>query len=128
MTELDFQFSKSSGPGGQHVNKTESRVELRFNVSGSYYLTDHNKSEIIKKLGSRITDNGILILTSQESRSQLKNKEIVIERFFDLLQNTLKKRVQRILTKPTRNSIETRIDRKKRLSVKKHLRRKNFDI
>jgi ribosome-associated protein len=122
--ELVFTATRSSGPGGQHVNKVSTRVELRFNISESSLLTEDQKLVILTRLKNKITDDGTLIIVSQESRSQFKNKEKVLEKFYQLLQKALKPVVKRIPTKPTAGSKKKRLDYKKKLSEKK-LKRKS---
>ncbi len=122
--ELVFIATRSSGPGGQHVNKVSTRVELRFNIPESSLLTEDQKLIILTRLKNKITDDGTLIIVSQESRSQFKNKEKVLEKFYQLLQKALKPVVKRIPTKPTAGSKKKRLDYKKKLSEKK-LKRKS---
>lgn len=122
-SELEFNFSRSSGPGGQHVNKTESKVELRFNISRSDVLSLDEKEKIKIKLGNRINQEGYLILHCQETRSQLKNKEFVIFNFYKLLNEALRIQKIRKPTRPTRMSIEKRLESKRQLSEKKRRRR-----
>lgn len=123
-SEFVFQTSRSSGPGGQNVNKVNSRVELRFDVNNSALLTEFQKAVLKTKLASRITAEGILILTSQEERSQLKNKEQVVSRFYQLLREALKPVRKRRKTRPTRSSVEKRLQSKKMRSDRKSTRGK----
>jgi len=122
--ELSYVFSRSSGPGGQHVNKVNTRVTLRLDVANSSLLTDEEKAIIISKLGERITKGGVLILTSQAGRSQLANKERVVARLDSLLSSAFKIMRKRRATKPTKNSKERRLIQKKKQSEKKEGRRK----
>jgi ribosome-associated protein len=126
-SEVDFSYSRSSGPGGQSVNKVNSRVELRFNVSESKILTEDQKHTVLIKLKSRINNDGILHLSGQEDRSQLRNKEKVIERFYKLINKALKLHKKRVKTKPSRLSIEKRLKSKKETSEKKQRRRNDFN-
>ena len=122
--EFSFTHSRSSGPGGQHVNKVNTRIELRFNVPGSQLLTRQEKSLIELKLKSYLTGNGDLIISSQTERSQLRNKETAIKKFYFLIHEALKIPAIR---KPTKPSYSSRIKkRKKRImhSAKKQLRKK----
>jgi ribosome-associated protein len=121
--ELIFSSSRSSGPGGQNVNKVNTRVELRFNLTGSSLLKDAEKTRIQSVLGNRITRDGFLILVSQSERSQLANKKKVTERFYKLLQKALIPVKKRKPTRPTLASKERRIESKKLLSRKKTLRK-----
>lgn len=121
--ELNFRTSRSSGKGGQNVNKVETKVELLFDVQASTILNDVEKKKIHTKLANRIAD-GTLRVVCQQSRSQGKNKKIAIERFYDLLDKALKKEKKRISTKMPRG-VKARIKRKKMLnSEKKQSRQK----
>ncbi len=122
--EFSFQTARSSGPGGQHVNKTETKVELRFHIDNSQLLTEEEKDVLKKKLANRITNEGFLSITVQEYRSQLKNKQLAVELFLELFQKALKKRKKRIPTRPNKSAVEKRIQRKKQTSEKKSNRGK----
>ncbi len=122
--EFSFQTARSSGPGGQHVNKTETKVELRFHIDNSQLLTEEEKDVLKKKLANRITNEGFLSITVQEYRSQLKNKQLAVELFMELFQKALKKRKKRIPTRPTKSAVEKRIQGKKKTSEKKSNRGK----
>lgn len=123
--ELTYSASRSSGAGGQNVNKVNSKVELRFSITDSLLLSDTEKELMVMKLGGRVTAAGELLIVSQEYRSQLKNKEICTARFYELLQQLFTPRKKRRPTKPSRASKEKRLDKKKVQSLKKVLRRKN---
>ena len=123
IKELKFRTSRSSGPGGQNVNKVSSRVELMFDINNSSALSDVEKTKIFEKLANRINSEGVLLLSSEETRSQLKNKQLVISRFVELLEEALKPEKKRRKTKPTAASREKRINAKKKLSNKKDLRK-----
>ena len=127
LTELDFRTSKSSGPGGQHVNKVSTRVTLLFSVADSSALSDNKKELILGKLKNRISNDGILSLSCDETRSQSKNKEIVLERFKVLIENAVKPVKKGKPTKPTKSSIEKRLKLKKQKSDKKSSRKQNTD-
>lgn len=122
--ELIFTTSRSGGPGGQNVNKVSSKVTLQFDVKNSLTLTAEEKAVISQKLYSRMTREGILALTAQETRSQLKNKELVVEKFEKLLDKAFEKKKIRKPTKPSKRSAHERIKKKKVHSEKKQLRRK----
>ncbi len=124
--ELIFSSSRSSGPGGQHVNKVNTKVELRFNINNSSVLTDEQKLLINNKLKNKITIEGDLIIVSQRTRSQLKNKMEAIDKLIEMLSKALKPRKKRIPTKPTRTSKLKRLETKKRTSEIKQSRRKPF--
>ncbi len=121
--EFRFQASRSGGPGGQNVNKVNSKVELRFSIDESGLLTDREKQILLRKLKNRITDEGELILISQDDRSQLRNKELVILRFYELIEKALKPEKKRIKTKPTLASKKKRMEKKRIHSLKKQNRR-----
>lgn len=122
IKEIYFKTSRSSGSGGQNVNKVSTKVELRFDIENSQLLSDYEKNRINTKLKNRISNDGILILTSDTERTQLGNKRKVIELFFELLEKALKKPKKRIKTKPTKASKEKRLKNKKIQSEKKRLR------
>jgi len=122
-SELKFRTSRSSGPGGQSVNKLSTKVELLFDVCNSKVLFEEQKETLSEKLKNRINSDGILQLSSEETRSQLKNKEFVIERFFQLLNKALKPEKKRIPVKPSKASKEKRLKSKKIKSVLKDSRR-----
>lgn len=122
--ELEFSTSRSSGPGGQNVNKVSTKVILRWNVLHSTLVTDEQKVLLLNKLSSQLTREGELILTAQETRSQLQNKEDVIEKLNALLRKALTKPKIRKATKPTKSSKVKRVDNKKRHAEKKQWRKK----
>lgn len=119
IKELLFQTSRSSGAGGQHVNKVESRVTLSFHILNSQGLTASEKAKIHHKLQSRINSEGYLLMHCSQTRSQHRNKELLIRRFLDLIKNSLRAAKKRIATKPTKSSIRKRLEVKKRNSLKK---------
>ena len=125
--ELGYRTSRSSGPGGQHVNKTESRVELLWNLWASECLDQTQKLRVQRRLQSRITGEGWLILRCDIHRSQHQNREEVSARFLQLLQAALKSPKVRRPTSPTRRSIEKRISDKKIRGQTKRSRRKPPD-
>lgn len=100
-SELQFKAVRSSGAGGQHVNKVSTKVELAFDVAASQGLSAVEKERLLLKLKSRLTKDGVLQLHCDESRSQHKNRDLVVKRFFDLLKNALKVPKKRKPTKPT---------------------------
>jgi ribosome-associated protein len=122
--ELDFKTSKSSGPGGQHVNKVNSRVSLSFDIPNSQVLEAHEKAVILKKLATKLTNDGILIIHAQQKRSQLQNKELAIQKFYEMLSKAFKPKKVRKATKPSKSAIQKRLKEKKAHSEKKLYRRK----
>ena len=123
IREVTYRTSRSSGPGGQHVNKTESRVELLWDPGESLCLDEKQKIRIRLRLGSRLTDQGVLILVSEKYRSQHRNREEVTERFLQLVQLSIIPAKKRHPTRPTRASREKRIKQKKiRGEIKKSRR------
>lgn len=116
LSELEFKAVRSSGPGGQHANKTATKVELSFDVAGSGALSENEKSRIFRKLSGRINKVGILKMSSEDSRSQHSNKEIVTESFITEIKEALKKPKKRKKTKPTKASKIKRLKAKKKKS------------
>lgn len=119
LRELQFNAVRSSGSGGQHVNKTATKVELQFNIETSQALNEEQKSRLLKKLSSRLTTDSRLILSSGDTRSQHTNKEIVIDRFFEILENALKRKKKRKATKISYAEKQKRLEKKKRKAEKK---------
>ncbi|MBL7697989.1 MAG: aminoacyl-tRNA hydrolase [Chitinophagaceae bacterium] len=122
--EITFKTARSSGKGGQHVNKTETMVEGNFDVSNSLILTEEQKKTILSRLKNRINSAGILQVRSQTHRSQLSNKADVVQKMNSLLQLALKKEKKRIDTKPTKASKLKRLESKKRTAEQKQNRQK----
>jgi ribosome-associated protein len=122
--ELVFTTSRSSGPGGQNVNKVNSKVTLQFDVRQSGILSPEEKDLIAQKLSSRMTNEGVLMLTSQDKRTQLQNKEAVILKLDKLLAKAFEKKKIRRVTKPSKGAIQERIKKKKQTSEKKKWRQK----
>lgn len=124
VKELKFKAIRSSGAGGQHVNKVSSKIELTFDLGNSEALNDDEKTLLKPKLSSKLTTENILILTVEETRSQHKNKELAIKKFVTLIVTNLKKPKKRTPTKPSKSVIKKRTETKLKKSVKKALRRK----
>ncbi len=124
IAELTFKAVRSSGAGGQNVNKVSSKVVLSFNVTTSQALNEDEKILILNKLASRLTSENILILNCDEDRSQLKNKEIVVKRFLEILKNALIIPKPRKATKIPKSVIKKRIKDQKNTSQIKQNRRK----
>ncbi|MGI9553068.1 MAG: alternative ribosome rescue aminoacyl-tRNA hydrolase ArfB [Aurantibacter sp.] len=119
IQELKFKAVRSGGAGGQHVNKVSTKVELSFDVLNSKALSDEEKKRIQEKLRSRLTNDGVLTLHADATRSQHKNKELVIKRLLKLLEEAIKVPKKRKKTKPTKASVEKRLKSKKKASEKK---------
>jgi ribosome-associated protein len=122
-TELDVRVSRSSGAGGQHVNKTSSRVEIFWNILGSRAVSEEQRSRLREKLASRLTTEGSIRVVASDMRSQSRNRELAEERLADLVRRALLIPRKRRATKPTRAAKEARLDSKKRHSTKKRDRR-----
>ena len=116
LNELEYKAVRSSGPGGQHANKTATKVELSFDLSESQALSENEKSRLMKKLSSRINKEGILKMSSEDSRSQHSNKEIVTQNFLEEIKEALKKPKPRKKTKPTKASKIKRLKEKRKKS------------
>ena len=125
--ELSFRFSRSSGPGGQHVQKSSTRVELLFDIANSPSLTEEQRERILKRLTGYVDSAGVLHLAAQSERSQWRNRQEVVERFQALLRDALKRRKRRKATQPTAASREQRLREKRRRSEVKRSRGKVRD-
>lgn len=121
-SELIYSASRSSGPGGQNVNKVSTKVELRFNLATTTLFTDYEKDLIFKKLKKKINKDMELVLVSQQERTQLKNKILVSEKFFELIAKSLTVPLKRKPSRPTLNSKIRRLDSKRMRSNVKKLR------
>ena len=127
-SELDVRVSRSSGAGGQHVNKTSSRVEIFWNIPGSRALDEEQRARLLGRLSSRLTTDGSIRVVASDMRSQTRNRELAEERLADLVRRALIVPKKRRATKPTKASREARLESKKRHSTKKAERRKkSFD-
>jgi ribosome-associated protein len=127
IQELDFKAVRSSGAGGQNVNKVASKVVLNFDLANSQSLTDEEKALAETRLASRLTNERMLILQCDEDRSQLRNKDLVIKRFLDVMENALKEAKPRKATRIPRAVIKKRIENKRRQSeIKQSRRRPDF--
>lgn len=124
FSELRYQFSRSGGPGGQHVNRTETQVELTFDVQGSASLDDSRRARVLGKLASFIDSRGVLHLTCQTTRSQARNRAEVTERFQRLLRQALHVPRRRRPTRPSRAAVERRLQEKRRAGTLKQERRR----
>lgn len=125
-TELQYKAVRSSGAGGQNVNKVATKIQIQFSVENSNGLTTDEKITLTEKLSNRITKDGVIMVECDETRSQLKNKELCIQRLFLLLENGLKKDKKRIATKIPKAVIKKRLNDKKLNSEKKENRKFRF--
>lgn len=124
--ELTLSFTPSGGPGGQHANRSATRVTLFFDVANSPSLTDGQRQKLMNRLSSRLDQNGILQLSAQDSRSQHRNREIVLERFEELLRSALKPRKRRRKTRPSAAANERRLREKKQRGQRKQDRSRDW--
>jgi ribosome-associated protein len=127
LKECIFDATRSSGSGGQNVNKVSTKVILQFNVLGSNYLSEEQKDILLSKLRSRISKTGILRLTSGRGRTQLANRKLVTEKYISLVINAFTAEPDRIATLPTESSKQKRISKKKLQSEKKATRSERWD-
>lgn len=124
LDELEFSASRSSGPGGQNVNKVSTKISMRFDVRNSVRLTPEQKDILLAKWASRLTKEGVLLLQAQEKRSQLQNKEEVLVKLENLLVKAFTVKKARKATKPSKAAKRKRIDDKKQRGEKKQWRQK----
>lgn len=127
LAELQFQASRSGGPGGQHVNTSSTRVELWWNLRESTALTDTQRATLLTRLAGRLTDDGGLRIVSSETRSQSRNKDAAIERFQAMLAEALRPVKVRRKTKPSKAVKERRLQEKRQRSARKQERRYRSD-
>ena len=121
VSELQFRFSASGGPGGQHANKVATRVELRFDVAGSPTLGPHQRARLLEKLGPEVR------VVADDERSQLRNRQLAVERFRERMAAALRIEKTRRPTRPSRGAKERRLAEKRRLSERKRSRRPDQD-
>lgn len=119
LNELQFKAIRSSGSGGQHVNKTSSKIELTFDLHNSLVLSDEQKELLQRTIQNRLTKEGLLIMQCGESRSQFRNKAIIIQRFLEVLKANLVEEKERIPTKTPKAVVKKRLSNKRRNSEKK---------
>ena len=124
LSELRYQFSRSGGPGGQHVNRTETQVELTFDVRATTSLDESQRARVLGRLGSSVDSRGVLHLTCQTTRSQSRNRAEVTERFQRLLRQALHVPRSRRATRPHRAAVERRLQEKRRAGMLKQERRR----
>jgi ribosome-associated protein len=122
LAELEFRASRASGPGGQGVNTTDSRVELRFDLAASPSLPPEARARALRRLGPRVDSRGVLRVVAQAQRSQLANRRAAVERFAELLAGALATPRTRRPTRPTRAAAARRVEDKRRRAAVKRLR------
>ena len=125
--ELAFATSRSGGPGGQNVNKLETRVTLRFDLAGSPSLSDEQKARLRERLATRITRSGVLHVSAQKHRTQASNREAALQRFAELLREGLREEAPRKKTRMPAAARRRRLDEKKRLGEKKRGRTRRME-
>ncbi len=124
--ELRFRTARSGGPGGQHVNKTSTKVEVLWNVARSESLSEAQRERLLAKLSTRIDARGMLRVASTDSRSQLQNREAAVDRINEIARKALRVPKPRKKTRPPKRAVESRLAEKKKRAEKKE-RRKNVD-
>lgn len=127
QSELEESFIRASGPGGQHVNKTSSAVQLRFDARRSPSLPDDVAARLMRLAGDRLTRDGVIVITAQEHRSQQRNREAALARLIDLIRRAAERPVRRRPTRPTLASKRRRLDTKKTRGAIKRLRGRPID-
>jgi len=125
--ELELRASRAGGPGGQHVNTTSSRVELRWDVRASSALTDAQRARLLDRLAHRLTNDGVLVLHASEHRSQHRNREAALGRLATMVAEALEVPRERRPTRPTRSARRRRLETKRIRSTTKELRRRPED-
>jgi ribosome-associated protein len=122
LSEISITFVRSSGPGGQHVNKTSTQAELTFDLGHSPSIPESDRQWLVARLATKLDSHGVLRITSQEYRSQLRNKRVALEKLEQLLQTAIHRPKKRKKTRPTRSAVEKRLSSKKKDSEKKKMR------
>ena len=126
--ELDWRFTASGGPGGQHANRSATRAEVTWNVRTSRALGPRQRERLIFRLGSRLNADGTLRVVSDRRRSQLRNREAALTRLAEIVRSALEPEARRIQTQPTEASRRRRLEAKRRRAGLKRLRRAQFDL
>ena len=128
LAELKFQFSRSGGPGGQNVNRRETRVELLFDLRQSPSLNDGQRARLLERLARYVDTDGVLRIVATTERSQLRNRQEALQRFVQLLQEGLRVSRRRLPTRPTAQAMARRLERKRqRSAIKSGRRRPDFE-
>lgn len=127
LREFVFKTSRSGGKGGQNVNKVSSKVQIDFDIPHSALLSEEEKTILLEKLGDKLTTDGVLQVMAQDARSQLENKETALKKMYRLLNKCFEVKKKRKATKPTKSSIEQRIQSKKKLGEVKKMRQKKIE-
>lgn len=125
--EFIYSTSRSSGPGGQNVNKLNTKVELRFSITNTVLLSIEEKDLVFRKLAKKINNEGELILVAQSERTQLLNKKLVTEKFYLVLSAALSLQAKRRATRPTGASVKKRLEEKRNIGIKKKFRKISGD-
>lgn len=123
LNELEFSAVRSSGPGGQHVNKTSSKIVLHFNLNMSEALSSNEKDMLRERIPNRISADGMIVMSCSDTRSQHRNKARVISMLLELLERSLRPRKKRKKTKPSRQAVEKRLKEKREQAIKKKSRK-----
>jgi len=126
LSEIEFRFSPSRGPGGQHANRSHTRVTLLFDVANSPSLDDSIREKLLHELASRLDSQGILQVTVQDTRSQKQNRDLAIARFVSLLFDALQEQPERVATKPTKQMRKRWMEERKQHSQRKEERRRDW--
>jgi ribosome-associated protein len=127
LEEIEIFYTRSSGPGGQHVNKTSTQAELAFDLARSPSISEEDRIWLLNRLAPKLDSEGRLRVTSQAYRSQLRNKNAALEKLASMLGNALVRPKGRKKTKPSKTAKETRLRSKKKASEKKRMRAKNME-
>jgi ribosome-associated protein len=128
QSEIIFKASRSSGPGGQNVNKLNTKISAEVDIANCGFLRQEQKEIILKKLAYRLTKDNRLIVESQRFRSQKANRDFAVEKLTDIIENALRRQKTRRPTRPTRTAVEKRLKRKKQRSQTKKQREKNISF
>ena len=126
LSEIDFRFSPSRGPGGQHVNRAHTRATLLFDVAKARSLDEPTREKLLQTLAARLDSHGVLQVSAQDTRSQNQNRELAIARFIAIVSEALEEQPERVATKPSTKAKQKRLDEKKKQSKRKQERRQDW--